>query len=345
MATRNRRHCHAPLRSPLMLLLLLLLWLCVQGKRTAAETARRALAESNCTVCLGWKATKREWTSIVQFTVSRTQKHLFEAVGIEPLSNTSAFRVGMLILDESSNDMTEEVRLSPPHSAAHSKQPFELTTSLLHSCSARTAPPHSTSTRSGPRRARSSFTLRRTKTPRSSKRPSCCSKPPASCWWVPSAAQRSTSSHTRSQASFVPLTPAPSLSRTVTEPTDAAAQPPYVSFTASGVTLNDVNLYPMFHRVSPSDSIQVDAITAMLKKLKVTVTSLVVISDASGMYAMSLLCNSLHRAGIVVAKRTFFSPSLRSRTNSPNSPNSTDTTTLRKTVCSPLVTTLCLCAV
>ena len=119
----------------------------------------------------------------------------------------------------------------------------------------------------------------------------------------------------------------------------------YVSFTASGVTLNDVNLYPMFHRVSPSDSIQVDAITAMLKKLKVTVTSLVVISDASGMYAMSLLCNSLHRAGIVVAKRTFFSPSLRSRTNSPNSPNSTDTTTLRKTVCFPLVTTLCLCAV
>lgn len=102
-------------------------------------------------------------------------------------------------------------------------------------------------------------------------------------------------------------------------------QPPFVSFTASGVALGDRARFPMFHRLAASDSAQVGAIAAVLRSLNVTAAALLAISDVYGLFAMSLLDAALRSAGVAAAHRQFFSPSLRIT-------STTDTEPLRATV-------------
>ena len=102
-----------------------------------------------------------------------------------------------------------------------------------------------------------------------------------------------------------------------------------MSFTASGVALGDRTLYPTFYRLSASDSTQVGAIADVLRHLNVTAAALLAISDVYGLFAMALLETALRTAGVAVAHRQFFSPSLRVA-------NSTDTAPLRNTVCCTL---------
>ena len=256
------------------------------------------------------------------------QQHLVPVEHVRTPAPREVFRIGLLVINESSVEMTQGVcfpSFLPHHLVFLDVFHLHTPNNTTHSWTARSVPLPSTCGASGLAHRRSSSCTRTTRPVTSSRAQARSSRPAAASSSAPTAAPRSSSSPALFPTSFVTANLSDLVYRASSLTCATRTQPPFVSFTASGVALGDRARFPMFHRLAASDSAQVGAIAAVLRSLNVTAAALLAISDVYGLFAMSLLDAALRSAGVAAAHRQFFSPSLRIT-------STTDTEPLRATV-------------